>query len=315
MLAEVRAANAERLLGQAGGERRLTNYLQLGELMQSAAGRNLGTQGQLDALRHAIAHADGEDEAQQPRLESDAGRVQILTLHKSKGLEFPLVYLPFVGIGRQERVAGLAMYTDASGQRVRQWPTTQTFADAPAWADARQAHLDEESAEDMRLLYVGLTRAIQALWLCGGPLSQHRNASLHRLLQGASPAPEMQQALGGIAVLSTGLPPAGSPGRLPAAPAQAVPAPRPALRRLYRDWWIHSFSQLHKQQSHGASALVEARPADDEAPLATALPRPRQFGGSRFGNTLHHALERVDFAAWRGHGGDSVRRRRSSRHL
>ncbi|HET6782426.1 MAG TPA: UvrD-helicase domain-containing protein, partial [Pseudoxanthomonas sp.] len=58
MLAEVLAANAERLLQQAGGERRLTNYLQLGELMQSASGRNLGTQGQLDALRHDIAHAD-----------------------------------------------------------------------------------------------------------------------------------------------------------------------------------------------------------------------------------------------------------------
>ncbi|MEJ1097486.1 MULTISPECIES: exodeoxyribonuclease V subunit beta [unclassified Pseudoxanthomonas] len=301
MLAEVLAANAERLLGQAGGERRLTNYLQLGELMQSAAGRNLGTQGQLDALRYDIVHADGDDEAQQPRLESDAGRVQILTLHKSKGLEFPLVYLPFVGIGRQEKLNGLAMYTDASGQRVRQWPTTQTFDGAPAWNDAKQAHLDEESAEDMRLLYVGLTRASEALWLCCGPLSQHRNASLHRLLQAPGPAPKTLDALGNAAVISSGLPPMERPPRLPAAPVLAVPEPRIAQRRLHRDWWIHSFSQLHKQQPHGASAMIEARPADDEAPSATAPPRPRQFGGARFGNTLHHALERVDFAAWCGH--------------
>ena len=305
MLAEVLAANAERLLGQAGGERRLTNYLQLGELMQSAAGRNLGTQGQLDALRYDIVHADGDDEAQQPRLESDAGRVQILTLHKSKGLEFPLVYLPFVGIGRQEKINGLAMYTDDSGQRVRQWPTAQAFDGAPAWSDAKQAHLDEESAEDMRLLYVGLTRASEALWLCAGPLSQHRNASLHRLLQAPVPSPEILAALGNAVVASSGLPSMEQPGRLPSAPVLAVPAPRSAQRRLHRDWWIHSFSQLHKQQSHGASAMIEARPADDEVPSAIAPPRPRQFGGSRFGNTLHYALERVDFAAWRGHRSES----------
>ena len=306
MLAEVLAANAERLLRQAGGERRLTNYLQLGELMQSASGRNLGTQGQLDALRHDIVHADGENEAQQPRLESDAGRVQILTLHKSKGLEFPLVYLPFAAIGRQEKVNGLAMYTDGNGQRVRQWETTQVFADEPAWAEARRLHLKEEAAEDMRLLYVGLTRASEALWVCCGPLSQHGVASLTRLMGAAAPAPELKAKLGDKAgFFSEGLAPPGKPARLLPLPAEFVPASRAAQRRLHRDWWIHSFSQLHKQQSHGASVMIEALPADDEAPLASLAPaRPRQFFGSRFGNVLHHALEHVDFSAWRDHAGE-----------
>jgi len=305
MLAEVLAANAERLLRQADGERRLTNYLQLGELMQSASGRNLGTQGQLDALRHDIAHADGENEAQQPRLESDAGRVQILTLHKSKGLEFPLVYLPFAGIGRQEKVGGLAMYTSEEGQRVRQWETAQAFAGAPAWTDARRLHLKEETAEDMRLLYVGLTRASEALWVCCGPLSQHHNASLTRLMGAAAPTPELKARLGDKAGFSEGLTPAGKSSRLLTLPADSVPASRTAQRRLHRDWWIHSFSQLHKQQSHGASAMIETLPADDEAPLASLVPsRHRQFFGSRFGNVLHHALEHVDFAAWRDHAGE-----------
>jgi exodeoxyribonuclease V beta subunit len=305
MLAEVLAANAERLLQQAGGERRLTNYLQLGELMQSTSGRNLGTQGQLDALRHDIAHADGENEAQQPRLESDAGRVQILTLHKSKGLEFPLVYLPFAGIGRQERVGGLAMYTDEDGQRVRQWETAQVFAGAPAWADARRLHLKEEAAEDMRLLYVGLTRASEALWVCCGPLSQHGNAALNRLMGAAAPTPELRARLGDKATFSEGLPPPGKPSRLPPLSAERVPESRAAQRRLHRDWWIHSFSQLHKQQSHGASVMIETLPADDEAPLTSLAPaHPRQFFGSRFGNVLHHALEHVDFAAWRDHAGE-----------
>ena len=304
MLAEVLATHAERLLQRSGGERRLTNYLQLAELMQSAAGRKLGTQGQLDALRHAIAHADGEDETQQPRLESDAGRVQILTLHKSKGLEFPLVYLPFVGIGRQQRINGMALYTDADGQRVRQCETAQDFEGAPSWAEARQRHFQEESAEDMRLLYVGLTRASQSLWVCAGHLSEQKNASLTRLLGDCAPAPALLRALGEHATSSMRLPESAAPARLALAPAPAVPAARIAQRRLYRSWWIHSFSQLHKQPSHGASAMFEARPADDEAPLAAVAPLPpRLFAGARFGNVLHHALEHVDFAAWRGHAG------------
>jgi len=303
VLAEVLAANAERLLQQEGGERRLTNYLQLGELMQSVAGRNLGTQGQIDALRQDIVHADGDDEAQQPRLESDAGRVQILTLHKSKGLEFPLVYLPFVGIGRQDKVNNPATYTDANGRRVRQWQTTQPFDGAPGWDEAKRLHRKEEAAEDMRLLYVGLTRAIDALWVCGGALSQHSNASLTRLLQASAPSPALREALGDSADVTLGLPNDGLPSRLPAMPLPEVPAARIAHRRLQRNWWIHSFSQLHKQQAQGAGVLLEARPADDEAPLASAVAPPRQrvFAGSRFGNVLHHALEHVEFAAWREH--------------
>ncbi len=305
MLAEVLAGNAQRLLQETGGERRLTHYLHLAERLQSASGRNLGTQGQVDALRHQIAHADGDDEAQQPRLESDASRVQILTLHKSKGLEFPLVYLPFAGIGRQEKISGLALYTDSEGQRVRQWETAQDFPGAPPWSEARQRHLQEEAAEDLRLLYVGLTRASAAVWLCCGPLSQYGSAALTRLLGGAAPSPALRTALGAVATFSAGLPSSAPPARLQAPRAEQVPGWRTAQRRLHRSWWIHSFSQLHRQQSHGAGPMIETRPADDEAPLASSAPaRPRQFFGSRFGNVLHHALEHVDFAAWRGHAGE-----------
>jgi exodeoxyribonuclease V beta subunit len=99
MLADVVAREAARMLAFADGERRITHLLQLGEQLQEARARRLGPQGQVDWLRAAIAHADREDETQWPNLESDASRVQILTLHKSKGLEFPLVFLPFAGIG------------------------------------------------------------------------------------------------------------------------------------------------------------------------------------------------------------------------
>jgi exodeoxyribonuclease V beta subunit len=98
VIADVCAAQGERLLALIDGERRLTNYLQLGELLQEASAQALGMHGLLDWLQGQMASADQDDEQQLLRLESDARRVQIITLHKSKGLEYPLVFLPFVGI-------------------------------------------------------------------------------------------------------------------------------------------------------------------------------------------------------------------------
>lgn len=311
LLAEVVAAQAPRLLTQVDGERRITDLLQLAELMQEAGTRSLGTQGQLDWLRAAIADADPDDEAQQPRLESDAGRVQVLTLHKSKGLEFPLVFLPFVGLGRRDlKPKQFATYPGAGG-RVRQWRTAHAHPGAPAWDDGSPAsavalHLAEDAAEDMRLLYVGLTRARDALWLCCGALASHANTALQRLLGGSEPAPALLAALGAAATRSEGLP-GERIRRLPTAEAADIPPARTATRRLQRDWWIHSFSQLHQQKPHGVHALADDAPADDErvvaADTAARADTDPRFAGVRFGNALHHALEHADFAAWRDHDG------------
>ena len=299
MLADVVAREAARMLAFADGERRITHLLQLGEQLQEARARRLGPQGQVDWLRAAIAHADREDETQWPNLESDASRVQILTLHKSKGLEFPLVFLPFAAIGRANGgKARVVQYHDASGQRVRQWKTRERHPGAPSWDEACQAAKREEAAEDMRLLYVGLTRARDAMWIATGALASNAQSSLHRLFGGVLPRSEVPG--GAILVRPPAI--ANDDARLPPALPDTIPAPRIAHRRLRRDWWIHSFSQLHRQHAHGAQALAEEAPADDERPLAAfeAMdPALLRFSGTRFGNALHHALEHVDFAAWR----------------
>ncbi|MFS8063366.1 MAG: 3'-5' exonuclease, partial [Luteimonas sp.] len=303
MLSDIVAANAARLLSQPDGERCIANLLQLAELAQETRARSLGTQGQLDALRAAIADADADDEAQQPRLESDAGRVQVLTLHKSKGLEFPLVFLPFVAIGRKQlKPDTWATYPGADG-RVHQWKTAHDHPGAPPWSDASNRHVVEEAAEDMRLLYVGLTRARDALWLACGALASHGNSALSRLL--GDPA-RLRQALADNATWREGLP-VEPPARLAPLPAMPAPPARSATRVLRRDWWIHSFSQLHQQQSQGAQVLVDEAPADDERrTVDTDAQRDRRFSGTRFGNTLHHALEHARFAAWAGVEGDGV---------
>jgi exodeoxyribonuclease V beta subunit len=177
--------------------------------------------------------------------------------------------------------------------------------DEPAWKDACARAKREDLAEDMRLLYVGLTRARDALWVCGGALANNANAALHRLLGGNVPGAELQMTLDGLLDLQDGLPPA-RPTRIALPTQPPVPAPRLPARVLRRDWWIHSFSQLHRQRPHGAQALTDEAPADDERPLAVTDAAPSRFGGTRFGNALHQALEHVDFARWRDCGGDDT---------
>ena len=310
MLAEVLAGRAAAVLRHADGERRLTHLLQLGELLQEARATHPGIHGQLDWLRAAIDGADDKDEAQWPRLESDSGRVQILTLHKSKGLEFPLVFLPFVGIGGGGRSSDFVTYHDAGDVRVRQWkcghvdPGTQAFD----WKAAKARAAQEGDEEDMRLLYVGLTRAIDALWVCGGALYANDRSALHRLLGNSVPDADLCAALD--LAPTHGLPGPDDGERLPPSAQSGVPAARAPARTLRRDWWIHSFSQLHRQRPHGTHAMVDDAPATDERPLAATPPAvfedvdPR-FRGERFGNAVHHALEHADFAAWRDHAGDT----------
>ncbi|MGQ4660820.1 UvrD-helicase domain-containing protein [Lysobacter sp. F6437] len=320
LVADLCAAAGERLLGLLDGERRLTNTLQLAELMQDAQANTPGLHGQLDGLRAAIADADSDDEAQLLRLESDARRVQIVTLHKSKGLEYPLVFLPFIGIGGNGRNDARHHAVHDGDRRVLHWKIDKQ---SQAWADACSGHADEERAEDARLLYVGLTRARHALWLAKGAFFNHDRTRLAPMLADL----DRLRREPAIAIDDAPLQP--PPAPLPPPVEDGVPAARVAQRAIPRDWWVYSFTQLARADAgEGAAPLAAAtraeQGADDEAladattPVANADPAsdgstgdPRdafdpRFSGSRFGNVLHDALEHVAFDAWRDwHHGDA----------
>src|SRR5690606_15176402 len=123
--------------------RRLTNYLQLAEQLQGAQRSTLGLHGLVDWLERAIAEARADDEAQLLRLESDARRVQVVTLHKSKGLEYPLVFLPYVGIGAKAPEPGRRVVVHGDDGRVLQWKlqagTSGWDAAAERWKTAQRA--------------------------------------------------------------------------------------------------------------------------------------------------------------------------------
>ncbi len=299
LVADLCAAQAPRLLALEDGERRLTNLLQLGELLQEADARALGAHGLRDWLHLRIAEADDSDEQQQLRLESDARRVQILTLHKSKGLEFGLVFLPFAALGREPREGRWCEYPDPPHGRVLQLRSEQADADpaAPDWDQASERARREAQAEDARLLYVGLTRARHALWIAAGPLYLAHASPLQPML--ADPAALAAAHPGAIALDAAPLPP--WPAPLPPPALGAVPPAREPRRAWSRDWWVYSFTQLTNEDGGNAVAGDE-RGAEDEPDTAPVLlaPGDARYSGSRFGNVVHNALERTDFGAWRG---------------
>lgn len=159
LVSDLCAEQAERLLGLIDGERRMTNYLQLGEQLQEAAAHTLGLHGLLDWLQARIANADPDDETQLLRLESDALRVQIVTLHKSKGLEYPLVYLPFTGIGTRRpdsaataccTKAAAACCAGASTRRIRRGRPPATRLPAMARPRTHACSMSASPAPSMR---------------------------------------------------------------------------------------------------------------------------------------------------------------------
>ncbi|WP_296247269.1 exodeoxyribonuclease V subunit beta, partial [uncultured Stenotrophomonas sp.] len=303
LLSDLCAEQAERLLLLIDGERRLTNYLQLAEALQEASNRSIGLHGLLDWLQTQIAHADEGDEAQLLRLESDARRVQIITLHKSKGLEYPLVYLPFVGIATNAPDSSNHRTVHDGEQRVLHWKIDK---EDPDWkAVGQQVNADEE-AETARLLYVGLTRAEHALWISGGALTGLATSRLGPMLQGLPEHADIQ-------VIEDDSGPV--PTRLPPEREQALPPVREVRRSVPHDWWVYSFTQLaHAEGGHdtAAAATEDSGGAADEpaqvdvdaespteATVALAEVFDPRFAGSRFGNVLHAALENVDFGVWR----------------
>jgi exodeoxyribonuclease V beta subunit len=304
------AENAPRLLRLADGQRRLSNHLQLAEELQSTPAAALGAVALLDELEKRIAAADARNDAEQLRLESDAACVKILTLHKSKGLEFDLVFLPYAGIrasdGTHSGTLGLARYHE--GER----RVAMLFADKAT----KTREQGEQFAEKLRLFYVGVTRARLAVWLAWGAAKEVARTPLAWLLH-RGPEGEPVRPLGADAIedglrrLQAWAREEGgehaieirsAPIRVPTqplvfAPTDAAPPAAIAHRRFSRDWWVYSFSQLTREQDGDA-----ARGARDEAEPSPVV--ANRFAGARFGNALHAALERCDFAAWRDWSGD-----------
>jgi len=166
-----------RLLAGPSGERYLTNVLHLAELLhQVSVERGMGVSELIQWLDMQRLQPSDTADAHQIRLESDDDAVTILTIHKSKGLEFPIVFCPFIweGLGR---LAPPALFNDGdhAGQRILDVGSADIEHNL-----ARMA--EERMAEALRLLYVALTRAKTRCYLVWGRLPSAEYSALAYLM-------------------------------------------------------------------------------------------------------------------------------------
>jgi len=169
-------------------ERRLTNLFHLAELLQQEATRShLGVPELIKwfARRRTGKTSDQPDsEGHLLRLESDGDCVQIATIHSSKGLQYPVVFLASSWEGHAH---GPQLNDDPWVHPARAHDPadpTQVIMDtgSPDWAPLRRRHAVEERAENLRLLYVAITRAIHRAYLIAGRIRSYPESALAYLL-------------------------------------------------------------------------------------------------------------------------------------
>ena len=187
-----------RLLGQVDGERTLTDLGHVAELLYAEATRaQLGLAALRAWLARRISEAGAEAadvEQHSRRLDSDSDAVEILTVHRAKGLEFPIVYCPFLwdSAARVNR-GGPVVFHDPGDDRRKL--DVGGEPDDPVYDRHYSAAQAEDRGEDLRHLYVALTRAKHqaVVWWAGANGCQY--SALGRLLLARSPDGDVKTEL------------------------------------------------------------------------------------------------------------------------
>jgi exodeoxyribonuclease V beta subunit len=158
----------QRLLECPDGERRLTNLLHLGELLQRTNHQAHSPEALLRWMHVQREEPESRDDAQL-RLESDRNLVQIVTIHKSKGLEYGLVFCPLLWLDGPNNTSGSLPIEDRNDQG----QTVLDFRlDPPDSAERKDRQREADEAEGIRLMYVALTRAVHRCYLVVGPFDR-----------------------------------------------------------------------------------------------------------------------------------------------
>jgi exodeoxyribonuclease V beta subunit len=322
---------AARMLAIEDGERRLTDVRHLAQLLHHAASaERLGVTALRGWLAERVADADREDgeEERARRLESDAEAVQVLTIHRSKGLEFPVVYCPFLWEPSYIPPGKPVSFHDPSTGFKH---TIDVGLEGTVYKRHERQHTIEQRGEDLRLAYVALTRAKHqaVIWWAGSFAS--RNSPLGRLVffkdgdgnvepnGGSTPTDAAAirrfealaaQAPGTISVERAGLtrstgwsPPLDPPVELTAARFD---------RQLDLGWRRTSYTDITAEAHEPLVASEPEQPAvgDEpsvprpvmaEADVLPELDRASPLGdlpvGVRFGSFVHSVFEAADFTA------------------
>jgi len=317
----------ERVLAWSAGERHLTDLRHVGQaLHQLVTVERLGLVAVVQWLREQIADDAPEVGSERTRrLDSDAAAVQLVTIHGSKGLQYPIVHLPFVAdrwVGKPDMPrfhdgADAHRCLDVGGPR------------GSRWRENCARHLAEEAGESLRLLYVAMTRAQSQLVTWWAPTNNTVGSPLHRMLVGRGPgvaqvpdACELPSDEAAHGFFEAWRRHGGPVWRLATAeaPASSLPAERPSalsVRRFRREvdtaWRRTSYSALSSAATTatvapGVDSEPEQTPRDDEpdAVEVVTAATPAEVGadvpspmaelpvGATFGSLVHAVLEHAD---------------------
>ena len=291
-----------RLLQRPDGERRLTDILHIAELLQQDSLQLDGEHALVHHYTQILRAADEEDEHRTLRLESDAGLVKVITVHKSKGLEYPLVFLPFgTAFRAQSEKQAFVRYHNDQGRLV-------TVFD-PSPDDVARADR-ERLGEDIRKFYVALTRARFATWVGTAALDNWQQSGLGYLI-GSEGQSRISDCLGKLAegraeIRITPLPDPDDTHYHEPAPEALGPA-MVSSREAREDWWIASYSSIEYTGMTGTGIaftgevedaqtqnLLEESTLDEEENPAQMANQCNQHNfpkGAGPGTFLHELLE------------------------
>ena len=293
-----------RLLEQMGGERRLTNLLHLAELLQQASSEVEGTSGLIRWFNEQIANPSGASDDKILRLESERNLVTIVTIHKSKGLEYPIVFLPFIANFREQKTA---FYHDDEGAAV---------LDLSSGEGALEEADKERLAEELRLLYVALTRSVYRCYLGLADIrlgsskkSRLRDSAIgYLLLQNGD---NLDEALAKLSQISDAIqicspPDHGAQKDMFAfvdEPEMEVLSARKFSGKIDRSWRVSSYSALSK---HSAEHLPVLPGLDLEVVEESGEEQVGDDGmtifnfpkGANAGTFLHSVFEEIDFYSY-----------------
>ncbi len=319
-----------RVLALVGGERLLTDLRHIGEVLhETALTERLRLVALLTWLRSQIAEGqDGRGTERTRRLDSDAAAVQLVTIHASKGLEYPVVYLPALG-DRNVPKPSTPLFHDDDERRCR----AVGGSTASDWRDHVSRWLAEDAGESLRLLYVALTRAQSQVVCWWAPTRNTVASPLQRMIQGRAPGLaavpaevalrsddadaeffERWRARGGPDPEPAVLADPGPDPRLPEQPPLSV---RSFTRAVDATWRRTSYSSLTAVEVAAAPALsgvggvtsepeVLAREDEEVGPAAIAAavdgptasapvsPMAELPVGATFGSLVHAVLEHAD---------------------
>jgi len=313
------AGLAPRVLAWRGGERDMTDLAHVAQILHELAHRErLGLPALLDWLRTQCQEQRGAAERNR-RLDSDAAAVQVMTVWVSKGLQYPLVYLPF-GFNRYVPPREIVLYHQ-DGRRCLDIGGKKQPGFAAVEARGRQ----EMAGDDIRLTYVALTRAQSQVVAWWAPSWDEPNGGLSRLLRGRAPGaaavpdrcePKISdadalglfrawEAAGGPVVEESRL---ATPGPVPARPTVPGLGVRRFDRTIDTSWRRTSYSGLIRsaEESRGVASEPEVEALDDEVgelpaaepvPVTGAeVPSPMAGlpAGATFGSLVHGVLEHAD---------------------